>query len=97
MGLTIVVQMEDSEVVEVVEGVEEVGVAVQAIMLMEAKEAMEIMEEEVAEGLHTQEMHPMVLREQVERVRKGMMETMGIQLHLSLMEVRPMEAKAVLL
>ena len=92
----IVVQMEATEVMEAVEEAEEADVTRQAI-LTEAMEARETMGEAVVEGLHivVTNLHSL-LREMAEQARKDMEETMGIQLHLSLMEVRHMEARAVL-
>lgn len=92
-----VVTVEVLEAQEAVEEAEEAGVAHQVIMLTEAKEVMEIMGEEAVEGLHTVRTNlRMPMREMAGQARMEMEETMGIQLHLSLMEVRHMEARAVL-
>ena len=96
MGLTRVVTVEDMEEMEEAEEVEEAGVVYQVIMLTEARAVAEIMEEEEVAGLDSQEAHQTVLREQVEQARKGMEETQGIRLHLSLMETIFLEARAAL-
>lgn len=92
----IVVQMEATEVMEAVEEAEEADVTRQAI-LTEVMEARETMGEEAEEGLHivVTNLHSL-LREMAEQARRDMEETKGIQLHLSLMEILNLEARAVL-